>query len=168
MILTYDDAIEAISDGVTDWETLTDFVGRNDLPSILAEVWVDLPIEKLAEAVRMSWVMAEFPEGCLDRWQWLEMFGELGYRHNTERVEPPAEVDLWRGGVDPDRMAWTASRATAEWFRDRWTDGKLWTATVQGSRLLAYYDGVRNDESGRGESEYVIDPTGLEYREVRL
>lgn len=161
MILNYDDALNAISEGETDWETLTRRVGRNDLPAILVEVARDLTDDQLAAALRDAWVMPEIPEDCLARADWLDLFTEVGYRHNLDRAEPPAEITLWRGGIDPNRMAWTADRQLAEWFRDR-AHGKLWTANVPASHLLARYDGVRTGGgSGPGETEYVVNPAGL-------
>ncbi len=64
-------------------------------------------------------------------------------------------------------MAWTSNRFIAEWFRDRWPDGKLWTVTVQHDRLLAHVNNVRLDESGQSEDEYVIDPDGMQPEELQ-
>ena len=63
-------------------------------------------------------------------------------------------------------MAWTADRALAEWFRDRYPGGKLWTTTVSGADLLASYDGIREGLPGEPrqqprESEFIVDPTEL-------
>ncbi|MGV9794294.1 hypothetical protein [Gordonia sp. NPDC003422] len=162
MILNYDDALAAISAGETSWETLTRNVGRNDLPAILTEVAWSMTEDQLAVALREAWVGAERPEDYLDRDEWIGMFESVGYRHNLDRVRPPAEVVLYRGGIDPNRMAWTADRAQAEWFRDRYPGGRLWTATVRGGDLLAYYDGVRTgDGTGSGETEYVVNPDDI-------
>lgn len=161
MILTYDDALVAISEGETGWETLTQRVGRNHLPAILSEVAWSMTTVELAVALRDAWVSAEHPEDCLGREEWIEMFEAVGYRHNLERVAPPAEVVLYRGGLSSDRMAWTADRSLAEWFRDR-CNGRLWTATAHSGDLLAYYDGVRTgDGTGPGETEFVVNPAGL-------
>lgn len=158
MILNYDDAYEAITRGETDWETLTCRVGRNDLPAILSEVAWSMTDDELASALRDSWVMAESPENCLDRETWIDLFEPIGYRHNTEPATPPSEVVLYRGGMHVGRMSWTADRELAEWFRDRYPGGQLWTATVGADALLAFYDGVRDGGGGAGETEYVIDP----------
>ncbi len=171
MILNYDDALASIATGETDWETLTARVGRNDLPAILAEVAWAMDDDQLAAAIRDAWVSAENPENCLDRDEWLSMFDQIGYRHNLKRAVPPPEVVLYRGGGIPDRMAWTADRELAEWFRDRYPGGRLWTATVRGDALMAYYDDVRTgmpDEPRRQprETEYVVDPGDLEFIEV--
>lgn len=168
MILTYNEMLEAISDGEDDWRTLTCRLPRNSLPmalsTVLAEFGPDhLSDDQLAEAAMTAWVMCEYPENALPRDEWLGIFGMLGYRHNTAPVEPPAEVVLWRGGIDPDRMSWTADRDLAEWFRNRYDGGQLWTATVPAASLLAYYDRVRVGGVGPGESEYVINPAGVRY-----
>ncbi|MDV6310328.1 hypothetical protein R3Q15_00170 [Gordonia amicalis] len=164
MILTYDDALAAISEGETDWTTLTQRVGRNHLPAILSEVAWSMTTTELAAALRDAWVSAEHPENYLGREEWIEMFEWVGYRHNLDRVVPPAEVVLYRGGLSANRMAWTADRSLAEWFRAR-CNGKLWTATASGGDLLAYYDGVRTgDGTGLGETEFVVNPATLRFR----
>lgn len=161
LIPTLDAALDAIRDGETDWEILTKNLGRNDWPEVLTEVTWAMPDGVLAEAVMQVWVSAEFPENLLDRELWLDMFDEIGYRHNTDRLRPPSEVQLWRGGAMSDRMAWTADRDLAEWFCRRFPGGKLWTATARGDQLLAYYDAVRT-----GESEYIVNPLDLHPRLV--
>ena len=166
MILNYDDALAAIGDGETNWETLTRNVGRNDLPAILAEVSWAMTDDELAVAIREAWVGAENPEDCLDRDEWLSMFDRIGYRDNVDRVPPPKSIVLYRGGIDPYRMAWTADRDLAEWFRDRYPNGKLWTVSASGADLLARYHGVRVGLPGQlrqqpRETEYVVDPRGV-------
>ncbi len=111
--------------------------------------------------------MCEFPEQAVDRQQWLEWFAWTGYIVNGVLAERPESVTLYRGGISADRMAWTSNRQVAEWFRDRWPDGRLWTVEASGDALLAHCNNVRLDESGQGEDEYVIDPTGLCPKEVR-
>ena len=67
MILTYDDALTAISEGETDWKTLTQRVGRNHLPAILSEVVWSMTTTELAAALRDAWVSAEHPEARVSR-----------------------------------------------------------------------------------------------------
>ena len=172
LILTYEDAVNAIyDDDVEDWDTLTRNLPRNHLPAVLAELAFACGLihehQQLALALTDAWVMCEFPEQALSREQWMECFCAVGYIVNGNAAEPPEQVTLYRGGISPDRMAWTSNRYVAEWFRDRWPNGKLWTASVQADRLLAHFNKERLDESGRSENEYVIDPSGLAYMEVR-
>ncbi|OBB95935.1 hypothetical protein [Mycobacterium sp. 852002-40037_SCH5390672] len=167
LILTYDQALDAIyNDGVEDWDQLTKNLPRNHLPGVLVEVAWSLNRDDLARALTDAWVMCEFPEEALEREQWVDWFREVGYIENGEPAEPPAHVTLYRGGVDPNRMAWTSNRFVAEWFRDRWPNGKLWTTTVHPDRLLAHFNKVRLDESGQSEDEYVIDPGEIEANEI--
>ena len=158
-------------DGEMDSETFSKAgcnIGRNDMPALLFDLvhCGALDIEKYPNVVIEAWVMAEFPERKLGRQQWVEWFRKLGYTVNGEPAEPPEQVTLYRGDADPSRMAWTSNRFVAEWFRDRWPNGKLWTVTIQADRLLAHCNNVRLDESGQSEDEYVIDPTGIEPQEV--
>jgi hypothetical protein len=166
-ILTYEQALDAISDGVDDWDELTRNLPRNHLPAVLVEISVWLSRGQLARALTDAWVMCEFPEQAVGREQWLNWFREVGYIVNGQPAKAPEQVTLYRGGVVADRMAWSSSQSIAEWFRDRWPNGKLWTATVRADRLLAHFNNVRLDESGRVETEYVIDPSGLAIEEFR-
>lgn len=173
LILTFDDAYDSyVRHGVTGWDTLTRRVGRNDLPAILELVAHELTNDELAVAVSTAWVMAEYPEEFIGRDPWLEWFGDLGYMVNGKRVglsERPDTITLYRGAIEPARMAWTSDQATAECFRDRPQNqgsGRLWTAEVPGDHLLAHFNNVRLDESGQSENEYVINPVGLKIDEV--
>ena len=160
LILTYDDALAAIDAGIWDWDELTRNLPRNSLPAVLAELTASSLLlhepRQLARALTDAWVMCEFPEQAVSRTQWLEWFRQVG-----------TQVTLYRGGTGADRMAWTSSRFVAEWFRDRWSSGRLWTATVDARHLLLHANNVRLDESGRSEDEYVIDPAGLRPEEIR-
>lgn len=163
LILTYDDALAAIADGEDDWDGLTKRLPRNDLPAVLFEIAWCLDNTQLARALKDAWVMCEFPERAVAREHWLSWFRDVGYIVNGNPASPPTQLTLCRGGVHPDGMAWTSNRIVAEWFRDRWSNGKLWTVTVGPERLLAHFNNVRLDESGQSEDEYVIDPAGLRF-----
>lgn len=121
---------------------------------------------ELTAAVAEAWTMCEYPEQAVGREQWIEWFNQAGYAVDGVRTLPPDGIVLYRGGGDWNRMAWSADRSVAEWFRDRFRDvhgdGRLWTATVSGEALLAHiHDG------GRGEDEFVIDPRGIAVEELR-
>jgi hypothetical protein len=157
-------AVKRATDGETDWDSLTDMMGRNELPDLLSLVWTRLPHDQLVRAVGDAWSGCEFPEQRLPRREWLPMFRAAGYHVDDEPASPPDSITLWRGGNRKTRMAWTADREQAEWFRDRFAGkpGKLWTLTVGPDRLLAHYH-----RKHREENEYVIDPTGIRPKEVR-
>lgn len=109
---------------------------------MLVEIAARLDVEILSRALTESWCMAEFPERYVSRETWLEMFDLVGYIVNGEPAKPPAEMVLYRGGgPEPDRMAWTSDRVTAEWFRDRF-NGQLWTTTAPSTHLLAHVNNV--------------------------
>jgi hypothetical protein len=165
-------ALQMVGLGDTDWDSLTCCMGRNELPALLSHVWRHIPHDQLLKAVCDAWVSAEFPEPHLPRRQWLNIFRGAGYHDGEQPATPPERVTLWRGGIKRSRMSWTADRAQAEWYRDRFRDmpgspgpGRLWTVTVGADRLLAHYGG--GGDGGRGEDEYVINPTGLRPREVQ-
>ncbi len=166
MILTFDQALGAISDGETDWPTLTHRLPRNDLPEVLAEVCWAMDEAELAAALTQAWTLCEYPEQAVHREQWIDWFDRTGYIVDGVRTHRPDQVVLYRGGSNWDRMAWSADRAIAELFRDRFCDihgdGRLWTATVPGHALLAHIH-----VEGRGEDEYVINPAGFVVEEVQ-
>ncbi len=166
MILTFEQALDAISDGETDWPTLTYRLPRNDLPAVLAEVSWAMDDAELAAALTQAWTLCEYPEHAVHREQWVDWFEQAGYAVDGVRARPPDQVVLYRGGGNWERMAWSADRAIAEGFRDRFRhvhgQGRLWTATVPGEALFAHIHAAN-----RGEDEYVINPSGIVVREIR-
>jgi hypothetical protein len=161
-------AIQAAGNGEKDWEdTLAHYLGRNDKPWLLLLIWDRLAHDQQVKAIADAWTSAEFPERYLRRDEWLPMFREVGYIDENHCSTPsPGDITLWRGGVKKTRMSWTADREGGEWFAHRWDSigkpGKLWTVNVGPDRLLAHFH-----EQHRNEGEYVIDPTGLRFKEVR-
>ncbi len=113
------------------------------------------------------WSMAEYPDRVLTRAQWLELFGEAGYRVDGEPADRPTEpLTLYRGAVLGRRLdwSWTADYGVALDFatggiggRPQW--GNVWVAEIKPWRLLA-----SNNE--RGESEFVVNTRGLKPRKV--
>jgi hypothetical protein len=159
-------AIQRARAGENNWDSLCHTMGRNERPDLLQFVWTQLPQDQLIKAVGDAWAMCEFPEKRLPRREWLPMFRAAGYHDEEEPATPPDSITLWRGGTRKTRMSWTADREQAEWFQHRFDHvkpGKLWTVTVGPDRLLAHYR-----KKHRGENEYVIDPTGLRPKDVRL
>lgn len=140
-------------------------VGRNNEPALIWDLWcADGWYEEISQVVGDVWSMTEYPERALDQSMWLDMFDFAGFRRNGQVTTPPAEpLTLYRGATTDGRcgMSWTDDLTTAETFargalRGRAT-GTVWTAVVEPRYLLANIDG----EGTRGESEYVIDTTGL-------
>ena len=64
-------------------------------------------------------------------------------------------------------MSWSTERERAQWFADRILgsgSGNMYVFTAPPMSLLAFI----HHEVGRGEAEYVIDPTYLSDEVVRL
>lgn len=136
-------------------------VGRNSAPALLCDLyWDDILDDANARVAGEFWSMAEFPERCLDHETWSEVFEMAGYTVDGQRVERPHQpVLLYRGSTveGRDNWSWTddreeAGRNASGFYRRR--PGHLWVALVEPWRLLA-----RN--TGRGESEYVVDTDGM-------
>jgi hypothetical protein len=131
-------------------------------------VWDRLPNDQLILALSDAWTGADAPESWVRRTTWLQMFRAAGYHVDEAPAKPPDGIQLWRGGTRKTRMAWTADRERAEWFQHRYEQapsakpGKLWTVTVGPESLLAHYHAA-----ARNEDEYVIDPAGVQAKEVR-
>lgn len=156
------------------WKRITSRLplGRNEEPWWCGEVFDSLPVtwEVVAMGLGDAWSAAEWPEQCQPTEWWVQWWQQCGYAVDGVLTERPSEpLTLWRGAV-ADRMrgmAWTADRKIAEWFARRFDGaledtGRLYTATVEPSRLLA-----RLHEAHRSEDEYVIDTEGLTITEVK-
>lgn len=136
--------------------------GRINGPALLFDAWYSDQITPgtLAALIGDVWSMAEYPDRALDRETWVEMFQAAGYTADGKPAEKPTEpIRLWRGSTPARRrlMSWTTDRAVAAKFaagiRGR-AVGRVWTITCPPAALLAA-------NTGRGESEYVVDTRGL-------
>lgn len=160
-------AAQAFAKGERDWDALTGWMNPDWQPGFLSEVWAELPRDQQIKAVGDAWTMCHWPEELMPRQKWLPIFRAVGYHDNLRSAMAPDSVILWRGGTNEMRMAWTGDRDRAVWFQhrldDEGTPGKLWTITVGADRLLAHY----NNEKGRAEDEYVIDPSQICPKEIR-
>ena len=143
------------------WMRLIHRLGRNDLPDVLMLHWHDLEPEELAYAISDAWSAAEYPEQYHRTTDWKMLMRHVGYTVDGVPADRPSRpLRLWRGAtLEGSRgMAWSTSRETAEWFRDRLNyfglDGRLWTAEVTPRRMLM----ACND---RDEHEVVINTSGL-------
>lgn len=138
-------------------------VGRIPALSLLESLFSEGMITPAAAAanVASAWSMAEYPDTTLDREVWRGLFELAGYTVDDTPADRPSEpLVLWRGSLPEARAnwSWTDSREVAQQYADggfRRAPGALWTATVAPWRLLAR-------QTGRQESEYVVDTAGLE------
>lgn len=147
------------------WDEITRFADRNSRPGLLAEAVEEgiLPYVEYAAAVANAWHLAEAPETEYGIDFWASHFSWAGFRHDGEQADrPDSPLTLYRGAASgrERRMSWTDDLDTARWFAARVVDdggsGLVIRARVQPWRLLAYIH-----ESGRNESEWVIDPRRL-------
>jgi hypothetical protein len=152
-----------------EWERILrdHLAGRNDEPELLWGAWVSKSIstDTMTQVVGGVWSAAEYPEWLLRRRTWITMFTAAGYTVDGQPGERPTEpVTLYRGAPArlARRMSWTSDREQAEWFANReakfgGSPGNVYTITAPPLSLLCFNGGI----SGRGESEYVINPEGL-------
>jgi len=120
----------------------------------------------LSRVIGEVWSMAEYPDRELDHSVWRALFAEAGFTSDGHAAARPQQpVRLFRGAVAERRADWSwtdrpdVARSYAEdGIRSRPT-GRVWTALVEPARLLA-----RN--TGRDESEYVVDTGGLRISEA--
>lgn len=126
-----------------------------------------LTAEVAATCVVEAWVMANFPDRKLFLSDWRKLFKATGYTvDGVAAHRPPDPLVLYRGAVKKRRAywSWTDDLDTARSFVElRKKEGKtrLWTATVESRRLLAY-------TSLRDERAYIVDTRRLsigEYQE---
>lgn len=155
------------------WEQLSARAGRNDMPSILADAYLENKLDnvELAKAISGTWVLAEWPARALTLESWLMLFKKVldddqyltdeGLILSMEQMRIPETLTLWRGAMPEfkEGLSWTADRDQAEWFAHRFNfdpelDGHVYEITIPNHLLLAQFN-------GRGEFEYVVDLEGL-------
>ncbi|KAB8294532.1 hypothetical protein [Bifidobacterium avesanii] len=166
------------------WEGLilerpTDKRGRNDMPALLWDAYVNdwLPLEQFAIGLEDAWVGCEWPgrqvlgSGCGEEWN--EMFEHCGYLENTTisaYPETPPAI-LYRAAPEfyKTGMSWTDDLEQAKWFNDRnngyfHIQSRIWTYRPSGTReLLAHFHDPVNS---RGEHEWVLND--MEIDEERI
>ncbi|MER7309999.1 hypothetical protein, partial [Streptomyces griseoluteus] len=147
---------------LTEFCTWLGRVGRVNGPALLFDAWHRAQIDTatLTATIGSVWSDAEYPDQCLDREAWRELFAAAGFTVDGQPATRPAEpVELWRGTVPERRTdwSWTTDRAVAERFagglRGR-KPGRLY-------RLLAPPHALLCANTERDEAEYVVDTTGL-------
>jgi hypothetical protein len=122
--------------------------------------------EDYAELVSYTWSIAEFPGLSLSKRHWLGLWRKAGFTMDGKPAERPTEpMLLWRAAHPTYKrgFAWTDSRKVAEWFlQARYgRNHRLYEVVAPPDRLLAYIH-----DSGRGESEWIIDARALPLIEV--
>jgi hypothetical protein len=152
------------------WSDMGGRCERNKLPGILWDLYecgaftvgeqdghqtFDTPL--LAVAVEDAWSSAEYPEGALEAYQWVDLF----HTADEHLSYPHAPVTLYRGARDEDGMrgmSWTSSMETARWFANRFGGtGVVYRITDVGPEHV-----LAQIARGRPEDEYVLDPGYLE------
>lgn len=146
-------------------ETALCRVGRVRAPHLLDYLGPRLDDSVIAAVVGGVWSAAEYPNRAMRRKDWRYLFGRAGYTVDGVPSERPENaLRLYRGSIPERRRCWSwtddleVAKVFAHGLRGR-ERGKVWTAVVKPSRLLARI----ND---RKESEYVVDTTGLGIFEV--
>lgn len=142
--------------------------GRLDGPATLFDAWYGdrITTDTLAAVIGRVWSMAEYPDACLDRTSWRDLFANAGFTRDGHRTNPPADpLVLWRGTVPERRRdwSWTTDRAVAEKFAFRRVRGRpvgrLYRVTAPPAALLCA-------NTDRDEAEYVVDTHRLRIAEV--
>jgi hypothetical protein len=141
--------------------------GRNSAPAVLWAAWEGetISFDVLAATVGSVWSLAEFPDQCLEREQWLELFQSASFTVDGQRAPRPKEpLTLWRGSVAERRSdwSWTVDRKVAKRYAGGTMfgrpNGEVWQVTAPPEALLAANLGP----DGRKESEYIVNTDGLD------
>jgi hypothetical protein len=141
-------------------------LGRNKAPALLFDLYYGGSLDLAAHPglVADAWSSAEHPETGFEPARiWVELFRTAGYTHDGQPATPPTRrITVYRGCTPDGRlgMAWTsdltmARRLAHDGMRGR-AVGHVYAFDAAPKALLAYIH-----ETGREESEYVIDPAFL-------
>jgi hypothetical protein len=141
-------------------------VGRNNGPALLFDLYYgrSLDLEAHPSVVADAWSGAECPERSMEQCLWVKFFRSAGYTHDGLPAAPPTEAITVYRGCTPEgrhRMAWTSDLAVARRFAHGQLRGRpvghVYAFDAPEDALLAYIH-----ETGRQESEYVIDSDFLD------
>jgi hypothetical protein len=158
------------------WAEVSARLGRNDYPAALANAVGSLRLTdtaEVAEGLEAAWTMAEWPAQILSQDLWLSLFGvvlDVGeYLHGdtvARTSDLPELLTLYRGATDVTArgMSWTDDIDQARWFANRlihtgYPDATVYVIGALNTMVLARFH-------GRGENEYVLDPTMFEDDDV--
>lgn len=146
------------------WREVKKGLGRNEMPSSMVSVHVELSPKEQAFALHDAWTLSEFPTQELPAEQWISLFSETTFQVD-DNITDPSEyfqtptVRLYRGTV-PERvwgMSWTSNVSVANFFASRYLngDGKIYELVVPVSCILAVFNESRREE------EHVVDYISL-------
>ncbi len=147
-------------------------VGRNNAPALLCDLYYGKSLDLAAHpsVVARAWSLPEYPERCIRRGIWVQLFRSAGYTHDGQPASPPTEpITVYRGCTPDGRagMAWTSDLAIAHRFAHDQLRGRavghVYAFDAPPGKLLTYIH-----ETGRQESEYVVDTTFVPGEAVRL
>jgi hypothetical protein len=156
-------------DGQIDSDTFglaTTCLGRNEAPALLFDLYYSGSLDLAAHpgVVADIWSSAEHPERGFEPVRiWVELFRTAGYTHDGQPATPPANpITVYRGCTPEGQrgMSWTSDLAMAQRFardgiRGR-AVGHVYAFDAPPEAVLAFIH-----QTGREESEYVVDPAFL-------
>lgn len=120
-----------------------------------------------AACLHDAWGLSNTPGRLAPVDAWVSLFRDVGFSVGgklNDDARPEAPLTLYRGApVEAARgMAWTPYRRSARAYVYMRGGVPVWEATVAPERLLA----VIRDPSGREWAEVVIDPRGIDLRQL--
>lgn len=140
-------------------------IGRVPAPRLLAcLLWTKRLTAEAATLAGEVWSECEFPNEALPMRDWRQIFDLAGFCVDGVPAERPTEpLTLYRGATESRRRlwSWTDDLKVAQKFTQNPTrgPGSVWRAVVRPNRLLAR-------QTGRSESEWVVDTRGLKIEAV--
>lgn len=161
------------------WEDLSARAGRNDKPAILLTA-ISMAALTDPQQIRIgledAWTTCEWPGRAADYDVWLYAFDlasdDGSYLHEQElreRSTLPETLPLYRAATEGHELglSWTTSFERAHWFATRigavsGHKHQIFEIDAPRDLVLAYFHDTR------GESEYVIDTSGLLDEDLRV
>lgn len=161
------------------WEDLSARAGRNDKPAILLTA-IAMDVLTDPQQIRIgledAWTTCEWPGRAADYDVWRYAFDVAGadgkYLHEHELRDLsslPETLPLYRAATEGHELglSWTTSFERAHWFATRigavsGHPHQIFEIDAPRELVMAYY------HETRGESEYVIDTSGLMDDDLRV
>lgn len=161
------------------WEDLSARAGRNDKPAILLRaIAMDVLTDphQIRIGLEDAWTTCEWPGRAADYDVWRYAFDVAGadgkYLHEHElrdRSSLPETLPLYRAATEGHELglSWTTSFERAHWFATRigavsGRPHQIFEIDAPRDLVMAYF------HETRGESEYVIDTSGLLDDDLRV
>ena len=111
----------------------------------------------LERCVAPAWDLCSWPMAVLPRERWVALFRAAGYTHeHRPAVAPVGPLRLFRGSEAAGElgMCWSTNIDVARWMAAKHDEGWVWSAQVEGWRLLGFM-------AAGYEDQYVVDTTDL-------